>query len=519
MFLLQGFRDWLKNHVLFGAFNQPEEDTYNQRLFEAQVAKSAQYRQATFAPPSTLHSEEARTTTDSPDPLSESPQELGETVADSITPEHLQRSTPQQKLRSLSLPEAQRQTAGLTVVSLFLHQAEGYINACKWDKAIAVCRKVLAFAPHTAEAHRLIGKSLQAKEQIYEALGYYADALVLQPESASVYADLGCLYHELEDLEQAITYYQKAVDLVSPPSTDKAIETSETAQSGLLTAQFQHQRQINQTNHQLDAIYDSLSLSPETFTAVEHCEMGHLLLRQNDIVNAMECFYRAIECQPSCVAAHLQLAVLSENQQKWQEAMVHYKYVAQATGATAETTIHSQISGPYRPTEDAPPSTFHSSQYRDGVSVNKPENGLSFADPTFAQLSWHDPLQSKNSNPQSDHSNTSEQPKPFLSQAHHQSHHQFAPQASASSISYPSTKTSPSVAKPFASSALTADQSTLDPLVASLQAFVSLARSYVEHGDIDKAVTHYRNALSLDPENPEIVQELTLVLNQEQPKN
>lgn len=179
--------------------------------------------------------------------------------------------------------------------------------------------------------------------------------------------------------------------------------------------------------------------------------MGDLLLQQGDGDNALECFQRAIECQPSCVTAHLQLAALLEERQQWKEAMFHYKQASD------------------RPQQTLPP-----------------EKGT---------------------------------PTP-LNPSQTQRHHHSTPKPSAPSALSPNTATSSAEIKPLGPAplpTLTAHRDSSDPLVASIQSFVALARSYEEHGDLEKAIAHYRNALSLDPKNPDLHRELTLVLGQQTP--
>ena len=458
MSLFQGFRHWFNRPSLLAPSKPARNDAYyNQHFFETQDLKAVRYRQVQSQPLSpTAHLAKIGSSDAQVAPLvpGRGPERVTSraTCANNGSLHHqpLNQGQHSELTEGLSI---QPHKASHTVVSLFLDQAKGYASQAQWDKAIAVCRKVMALDPKQAEAHRLMGNALNAMDQPYEAMGYYADALVLHPQSIAVYTNLGHLYHDLQQWGQAIVYYQTAIELAAAASTPDDLAAAKAAQAGLIATQIAHKRQTNQTQHQVDVIYHSLSLSPETFTAQEHCEMGHLLLQQGDGDNALECFRRAIDCQPSYVAAHFQLAALLEERQQWQEAMFHYKQAS-----------------------DRPQQAL------------QPEQGT----------------------------------RTPLNPRHPQRHHHSAPKLSTLTPPSPNTAIRSSDIPPLSPAplpTLTAHQDSseplFDPLVASIQSFVALARSYEEHGDLEKAITHYRNALSLDPKNQDIHQELTLVLAQQ----
>ncbi|NET09338.1 MAG: tetratricopeptide repeat protein, partial [Symploca sp. SIO2B6] len=72
--------------------------------------------------------------------------------------------------------------------------------------------------------------------------------------------------------------------------------------------------QLEQPANHVDSIYQTLSLSPETFTADEHCEMGQWLLEQCQEQEAMECFQRAVALEPDHQEAQQNLKPLLKKQ-------------------------------------------------------------------------------------------------------------------------------------------------------------------------------------------------------------
>lgn len=458
MSILQMFRAWL--NLPSTDVEQTKDLYYNERFFSGtQGLKAARHCPIPYEPSSPRNAE-----------IRALPS------ADLVNKKHVNLShngTPNQQHRIACQDPTSVDYLAVTpyvqqkaVINLFLDQVKGYSNQRQWDRAIAICRKVLALDPQQVQAYWLMGKIYQAKEEPYEAMGYYAEALILQPESIEIYSELGSLYQGLQEWQQAIDYYQQAIALASTASTPEAIGALNVAQAGLIESQIQHQRQPKETPHSVDAIYESLSLSPETFTAQEHCEMAYLLLKQGDGDNAIESFKRAIQCQPSCTEAHLQLGALFEERQQWQDAMFHYKQAVYESELSDRMSLnplrerHQLIDITADAAADHSPS-FKSELKDDGIADNRPS-----------------------------------QPKVALT---------ALPSASSTVNNSP---------KPGALEAIPHLQEA-DPLLSSVQSFVSLAHSYEQHGDIEKAITHYRNALSLDPDNQDIHQRLNLVLAQQ----
>lgn len=506
MSILHMFRSWLLNGPSAVEVEQTKDLYYNERFFSGtQGLKAARYCQIPYNP-SPSDAAAVKTAPLLPEVLAAEPQQstqaqtspgLDSQGKDNFNSQlnshgysNQQGLVTRKNPTSVGYLAVNPHESKPTLVSLFLDQAKGYSRQSKWDEAIEICRKVLVIDPHQIAAHRLMGTICRAKEQPYVAIGHYANALTLQPQSAEIYSDLGALYQDLEEWERAIDYYQKAIDLASAASTSEAIAASKVAQAGLIESQIQHQRQPKEAPHSVDSVYHSLTLSPETFTAQEHCEMAYLLLQQGDGDNAMECFRRAIQCRPSHGEAHLQLASLLEERQQWQEAMLHYKQAVQVVEPSTQMPLtqgqaqHKFIAAAPDVTPDVAPDAAPK------VALNAMPNTVA------------------------DHPQTVSEPGgdayPSI-------------EASSTDLSSSPVSHSPSVIKSTSLASPTpvplpdkdTDATDADPLISSVQAFLSLALSYEQHGDIEKAITHYRNALSLDPRNQDIHQKLNLVLAQQ----
>ena len=190
-----------------------------------------------------------------------------------------------------------------TPVDLFLRQAEAYLRDEAWEKAIAACERSLALDQNQANTYKVKGDIFQRMGHTAEALGCYAESLLLRPDYPDVYVSLGQLYSAIEEWEQAATYYQTATE-IDPGFVDAY---------RYLAQVWDH---LDQPTDYMDTLYQSLSLSPETFTADEHCEMGQLLLGQGQEYEAIACFERAIELDADHAEAQANLQPLWEKQEK-----------------------------------------------------------------------------------------------------------------------------------------------------------------------------------------------------------
>lgn len=226
------------------------------------------------------------------------------------------------------VPTKQAVVSKLAAVEVYLQQAEGYCAQGDWEKAVAVCRRVLEVAPQTAEAYKIWGKVLQKQGQPLEAMGYYAKALEIQPNLAEVHVNLGSLYAQQQQWEQAINYYHKAI-AINPQF------------AGAYRNLAKALHKIGNDQEAFLYFYQALSLEPEQATAEEHLELGDELLEQEKFAEAIACYRRAIRVNPGLPEAYQKLADTLSRQGEWQEAASYYQQALQNSESKTATKLLS----------------------------------------------------------------------------------------------------------------------------------------------------------------------------------
>ncbi|MGL5941361.1 MAG: tetratricopeptide repeat protein [Waterburya sp.] len=115
-----------------------------------------------------------------------------------------------------------------------------------------------------------------------------------QPNSAGMQMELGNLYFRVQQWQNAIDCYLKAIK-IAPKQADYYLKL------GRAFEKIGDKAQANQ------AFYLSFSLDPEQVTAKNHFLLGNELLEQKQIKSAIACYRRAISQQPDFIRAYWQL--------------------------------------------------------------------------------------------------------------------------------------------------------------------------------------------------------------------
>jgi Tfp pilus assembly protein PilF len=77
------------------------------------------------------------------------------------------------------------------------------------DRAIELYRESLAFCP-TADAHTYLGWMYSLQDRIGEAIEECHQAIEVDPDFGNPYNDIGCFLLELDQLEEAEEWFEKA---------------------------------------------------------------------------------------------------------------------------------------------------------------------------------------------------------------------------------------------------------------------------------------------------------------------
>ena len=182
-----------------------------------------------------------------------------------------------------------------------LQQAKIYWQLQKWQLTIEACAKALALNQQLAQAHKLMGDALQKTDKKKEAVGYYRQAVLIQPDFAEVYVTLGFLYANQEQWQQAINYYQEALK-VDP---------------NLLVAH----------EHLAEVLFLQ---QPEVTVNLEDClEQGKMLKDRGKFEEALEQYRMAVEIAPQEIEIYKEIVDISEKLGRWQDAARYCRLILQ----------------------------------------------------------------------------------------------------------------------------------------------------------------------------------------------
>ena len=159
--------------------------------------------------------------------------------------------------------------------------------------AVDYCRLAIQSQP-TAQGYKLLGDGLQQLGQLAEAETVYQQALQLQPNWAELYANLGTLYARQKKWLKALDCYQKALSL--KPQMAEISRHVEHVWAGIRAAGIDP-----------NVFYAAFTATPEQIGALNHLNLGHLLLEQNQSERAAICYRHALSLDPELSAAKQKL--------------------------------------------------------------------------------------------------------------------------------------------------------------------------------------------------------------------
>ena len=214
----------------------------------------------------------------------------------------------------------------------------------KSEEAIACYRHAIKLNPNFREAYLKLAESLEQTGQWQEAVICYRQGMELrgakgnhplfsleeieitteqysqetkpEPDSSIAQANLGSLYAQKQQWQEAIACYHKAIRL-NPNFAEAYFKLAKVL------------IQIGQQEKAIECLYRALSLEPKIAVGSKHLQLGNMLLQHKKVLQAIACYRRAIQLQPDLTEAYLLLGQALETQEKWNEAIDCYQKVTQ----------------------------------------------------------------------------------------------------------------------------------------------------------------------------------------------
>jgi len=192
-----------------------------------------------------------------------------------------------------------------------ISQAQSYLEQQQWQQAIATARRALTMAPN-ATAYRVLGKALEATEQIQPAWQCYRAAIACRPSAPEPRVELGNWYATQQQWKQAIACYDRALWL--DPDQAEAYRALAKAYT-----------QIGESSAAAEYHYRALCLEPEQVTGNEHLNLARQLAKQQRWEEAIVHYYQALNADADLNEVRRELATLLAHQGRTEDAIACYR--------------------------------------------------------------------------------------------------------------------------------------------------------------------------------------------------
>jgi O-antigen biosynthesis protein len=192
-----------------------------------------------------------------------------------------------------------------------LAQAQKYWQSQQWQETIQTCAQALVLDQQLPQAHKLMGDALQKTGKAKEAIGYYLEAIKLNPDFVEVFANLGTLYVQQKQYPLGISYYQQALK-IDPNFTGV-------------------KKHLARAKSLLQAHSVNLVPSDANTSLGHHLEQGRNLQRQGAIESALKQYLAAAKVQPQRVETYREIVKLCENLGLWSKAAKYCRLILQLT--------------------------------------------------------------------------------------------------------------------------------------------------------------------------------------------
>ena len=211
----------------------------------------------------------------------------------------------------------------------------------RWDAAIGYYREALELQPNSVAVLGNLGNALKHQAKLDEAAACYRRVLEIAPDSALAYNDLGLIAQAQGRLDEAVTHYRRALALQN--GFAEAYSNLGTA----LSAQ-------GKNDEAETCCRRAVAIKPDYAEA--HYDLGNVLTKQGKLDEALACFERAVRLNPNSAEIHfrraevfrlkrMQLAAIASYQESLRidpSSVAAYKYLAYSYVAVGQPDLAAQ---------------------------------------------------------------------------------------------------------------------------------------------------------------------------------
>lgn len=240
-------------------------------------------------------------------------------------------------LESVDLERSNRQHQK-SISRIYTAQAWIYFQKRNWHKAVLACKNALESDSKNVDAFKILGNIFKLQGKKAEALGIYAKALQINPDSAPIYANLGSFYAEQQDWQQALDYYQQAVIL--DPNL-----------AGAYRSLAQVWEELGDRDRALECLCRAVNIEPEKLTSEQYFSFGKKLYHQGNIKEASIFYTHGVELAPHAESELAELVKMLEELEEWEQAVIYYHRLislpdsSKKSDPSADKPIRNLLSG------------------------------------------------------------------------------------------------------------------------------------------------------------------------------
>ncbi|MDX2242203.1 MAG: FkbM family methyltransferase [Leptolyngbyaceae cyanobacterium bins.302] len=184
----------------------------------------------------------------------------------------------------------------------------------KVQEAIAALQQALQLQPNYPEAQSNLGALLAVEGRVEEAIDCYHSVLRWQADLPEVHNNLGLLLQRQGNLEDAIPCFEQAI-VLDPNYGDALIN---------LGLAFKSNQSMEAAE---DCFKQAIELNPQGTTAYH--QLGTLYKEQGKLIEAEVCYRQALQSDPTDADGHRNLGVILTRQGRLDEAVICFEQALQ----------------------------------------------------------------------------------------------------------------------------------------------------------------------------------------------
>jgi tetratricopeptide (TPR) repeat protein len=189
------------------------------------------------------------------------------------------------------------------------------------ELAIAHFQQALELAPDRflAEYHCKLGDSLKERDRIVEAVACYERAIATNPDDVNGYRSLALVFIKQHDPESVNTIYERA-----DVHNSELLQSKDYNLLGVAWLQKSNPSQDEDFVKQAIACFERAIQIDPTY-ADAHCNLGSALIRQDRVKDAIIAYKEAIDIEPNFAQPYFNLGLLLNNIGKIDEAIACFQ--------------------------------------------------------------------------------------------------------------------------------------------------------------------------------------------------